>query len=189
MAGDFNGDGRTDLAAVNSQGSSVSVLLGVLTPIFSVTSTHAGVFALGQTGAAYTITVTNNGPGVTSGAVTVAETLPAGLTATAIAGTGWNCTLATLTCTRSDFLAAGANYPAVTVTMNVTTNTPASVVNQVSVSGGGAVTAIATDLTLIGLPSLSITNTHTGSIMYPQSGATYTVTVGNIPTAVPPVER
>ena len=69
--------------------------------------------------------------------MTVVDTLPAGLTATAVSGTGWSCTLATLTCTRSDALAAGASYPAVTVTVNVASTAPASVTNTATVSGGG----------------------------------------------------
>jgi hypothetical protein len=43
--------------------------------------------------------------------------LPTGLTATALAGTGWNCTLAALTCTRSANLATGASD---TVTLTTT---------------------------------------------------------------------
>lgn len=148
VAGDFNGDGITDLAVANSQGNNVSILLGVLAAQLNVTSSHFGSFGIGQLGAAYTITVTNvSSPA--SGAVTVTDTLPAGLAATAIAGTGWNCTLATLTCTRADTLATGASYPAITVTVNVTANSPASVNNQVSVSGGGSRSANSVDLTVI----------------------------------------
>jgi hypothetical protein len=58
------------------------------------------------------------------------------LTATAIGGTGWGCTLATLTCTRSDALAAGGSYP-LTLTVTVAGNAAASVTNGVTVSGGG----------------------------------------------------
>src|SRR2546428_13119002 len=35
-------------------------------------------------------------------ALPISDTLPSGLTATGLAGTGWTCVLATLTCTRSD---------------------------------------------------------------------------------------
>ena len=65
------------------------------------------------------------------------DTLPASLTATALSGTGWTCTLATLTCTRSNALAAGASYPAITLTVNVASNAPGSVTNTATVSGGG----------------------------------------------------
>ena len=106
-------------------------------PDLTVTKTHIGSFSQGQTGATYTITVSNSGFAATSGTVTVTDTLPAGLTATAISGSGWTCTLATLTCTRSDALAASASYPAITLTVNVASNAPASVTNTATVSGGG----------------------------------------------------
>ena len=158
VAGDFNGDGRTDLAVANLQGNNVSVLLGVLTPVLGVTSFHVDPFGVGQNGAAYNITVLNHGPGATSGTVTVTDTLPVGLIATSIAGTGWGCTLATLSCTRSDSLAFTASYPVITVTVNVTLNMPGSVINQVSVSGGGGVAANALDPTaVVTLGSIVIT--------------------------------
>ena len=98
-------------------------------PDLTITKTHTGNFVQGQTGATYTITVTNAGGAATSGTVTVTDTLPAGLTATTMSGTNWTCTLATLTCTRGDALAAGTSYPAITVTVNVASNAPASVTN------------------------------------------------------------
>src|SRR4029453_4034786 len=48
------------------------------------TKTPPGTFTQGQT-ATYTVTVTNSGSGPTTSAVTVTDTLPAGLTATAVA--------------------------------------------------------------------------------------------------------
>ena len=119
-------------------------------PILSIASTHSGSFTQGQTGATYNLTVSNSAAaGPTSGTVTVTDTLPAGLTATAIGGTGWSCILGTLTCTRSDALGAGASYLAITVTVNVASNATASLTNQASVSGGGSATANASDPTTI----------------------------------------
>src|SRR6185369_6190507 len=91
----------------------------------------------------YTITVSNGAAaGATDGTlVTVTDTLPAGLTATNIAGTGWTCTLATLTCTRTDVLAAGMSYPAITLTVNVAANATTPQVNNATVSGGGDASA------------------------------------------------
>src|SRR6266404_245664 len=96
-------------------------------PDLTITKSHSGNFTQGQVGATYSITATNSGFAATSGTVTVTDTLPAGLTATAISGTGWTCVLGTLTCTRSDALAAGASYPAITLTVNVANNAAASV--------------------------------------------------------------
>ncbi len=68
--------------------------------------------------------------------VTVVDTLPAGLTATAMSGTGWTCVLGTLTCTRSDGLSANSNYPAIALTVNVAANAASPLINSVAVSGG-----------------------------------------------------
>src|SRR5439155_2447877 len=91
----------------------------------TVSKTHTANFSQGQTGAGYTITVTNVGQGPTLGTVTATDTLPTALTATAISGTGWNCTLATLSCTRTDALLPTASYPAINVTVNVAPNAAA----------------------------------------------------------------
>ncbi len=106
-------------------------------PDLTVAKAHTGNFTQGQTGATYTIVVTNAGTNPTTAAVSMVDTLPAGLTATAISGAGWTCTLATLTCTRSNALAGGASYPAITLTVNVSASAPGSVTNVATVSGGG----------------------------------------------------
>ncbi len=106
-------------------------------PDLAVAISHIGSFTQGDTGDTYTIIITNKGTASTAGTVTLADTLPAGLTATAISGSGWTPSLATLTCTRSDTLAAGASYPAITVTVSVSSSASASVTNSVAVSGGG----------------------------------------------------
>jgi hypothetical protein len=105
-------------------------------PDLNVVSTHVGTFSQGLTGS-YTLTVTNSVSGATTGVVTLADAVPPGLTATAMSGTGWSCNLATTTCTRSDVLAGGASYPAVTLTVNVSPDAPTSVTNTATVSGGG----------------------------------------------------
>ena len=77
-----------------------------------LTKSHAGNFSQGQVGATYTLTAHNVGAAATGGFfVTVTDTLPASLSATAMGGPGWVCTPATTSCTRSDTLAAGASYP------------------------------------------------------------------------------
>ena len=106
-------------------------------PDLTITNTHAGNFTQGQVGATYTITVTNSGASPTAGTVTVTDVVPAGLTATAIGGTGWTCTQPSGSCTRADVLAAGASYPAITLTVTVAANAPATVTNTASVAGGG----------------------------------------------------
>jgi uncharacterized repeat protein (TIGR01451 family) len=165
VAGDFDGDGRTDLAVVNSADNSLSILLGTLS-VLNISSTHGASFYPGQIGAAYSIIVTNTGPKPTLGTLTVTDLLPACLTATAISGSGWNCVLSTLTCTRSDALAVSSSYPPITLTVNAASNAPVQVTNIVSVSGGNTVGAAASDPTaILALPSAPILST-------PANGAT-----------------
>src|SRR5207237_7863970 len=83
-------------------------------PDMTIAKSHSGNFTQGQVGATYTITATNSGSAPTSGVVTVTDTLPAGLNATNIAGTGWTCVLGPLTFTRSDALATGLRYQVLT---------------------------------------------------------------------------
>jgi hypothetical protein len=106
-------------------------------PDLTISKSHTGDFTQGQTGAQYAIAVSNVGPAAASGAVTVVDTLPAGLTATALNGAGWICTLATLTCTRSDALAVSTSYPNIILSVNVASNAPSSLTNSATVSGGG----------------------------------------------------
>ena len=140
-------DSLTNVAIVsggdetNTANNTASDPTAVINPIpdMTVSVAHSGNFVFGQVGAIYTITARNSGFAPTSGTVTVTDTLPAGLAATAMAGTGWACTLATRTCTRSDALAPGAQYPAITLTVNVSLNATASVTNTASVAGGGEI--------------------------------------------------
>ncbi|HJQ98607.1 MAG TPA: hypothetical protein VJ826_09840, partial [Candidatus Polarisedimenticolaceae bacterium] len=110
---------------------------GAPVPDLTVAKSHAGSFTQGQSGATYTIAASNVGTGPTSGTVTVGDALPSGLTATSFSGTGWSCTLAPLSCTRSDALAAGASYPVITLMVNVSASASSPLVNGASVSGGG----------------------------------------------------
>ena len=131
-------------------------------PDLIISKSHAGNFVQGQTGAQFTVTVTNSGGPPTSGAVTLADTVPTGLTPTAASGTGWTCgiTGAMVNCTRSDALAPGASYGPVTITVNVAPNAPPSVTNTATVSGGGDVNTTnntASDVTTI-LPGPDLTH-------------------------------
>jgi uncharacterized repeat protein (TIGR01451 family) len=136
-------------------GNTATASINVLAPDLTITKSHTSNFFQGQTAATYTITVNNIGPGPTAGTVTATDTLPAGLTATAMAGTGWTCTVATLTCTRTDALAPGASYPAITLTVSVAANAAASVTNIATVAGGGEINSAndtAMDVTTITIP-------------------------------------
>jgi trimeric autotransporter adhesin len=127
----------TTLPYTPSSTTSNTVTTAISLPDLTLNKTHTGNFTQGQIGATYTLTAKNSGTAATSGIVSVVDTLPTDLTATAISGTGWTCTLATLTCTRSDALAAGSSYPAITLTVNVAANAASSITNDATVSGGG----------------------------------------------------
>lgn len=152
-------------------------------PQLKVTSTHTGNFTQGQTGATYTLLVSNIGGKDTDGSqVTVTDTLPSGLTATAISGTNWTCTLNTLVCTRTDVLAKGSSYDAITLTVNVATNAVALVTNNVTTAGGGdKITESGSDSTTViqNGADLAITKTHSGFFIQGQTGA-YTLAVANV---------
>ena len=151
-------------------GNQATAAIDVVAPDLAITKTHTGNFNRNQTGATYTITVSNVGFGPTSGTVTVTDTLPNvqnTLVATAISGTGWSCTLGTLTCTRSDALASGSSYPAITLTVNVPQNIQANVTNTAAVSGGGDVNSAnntANDPTHIGPPLQIAPNNNSSTL-------------------------
>ncbi len=120
-------------------------------PVLSIVKTHADNFAPGQQNATYTVIVSNSaGAGPTSGVVTVTETIPAGLTLVSMSGSGWSCPAGGNTCTTGAVLNAGAAYPPIVVTTNVSPSAQSSFVNQVSVTGGGISTAATgADLTIV----------------------------------------
>ncbi|MFJ7904735.1 nitrous oxide reductase family maturation protein NosD [Streptomyces sp. NPDC096198] len=103
-------------------------------PALTITKTHRADFHQGDPKARYTLTVANTtGAGSTNGtAVTVTDTLPRGLTARAVSGSGWACTLS-----RSDVLAAGTAYPPIHLTVKVARKAPRHVVNSATTTGGG----------------------------------------------------
>jgi uncharacterized repeat protein (TIGR01451 family) len=134
--------GNHDLTITNPDGQSATTanfftVAVAGAPDLTVAKSHVGNFFQGQTGAKYTITVTNSGNLSTSGTVTLADTLPTALTPVSISGGGWGCTQPSGPCTRSDALAAGNSYPVLTLTVNVATLSPQNVTNSVTVSGGG----------------------------------------------------
>jgi uncharacterized repeat protein (TIGR01451 family) len=101
----------------------------------SVTKSHVGNFQQGQNGASYSLRVANSGTATTSGAITVTDNLPTGLSFASGGGSGWSCAAAgqVVTCTSSAAIASGGNS-AITVAVNVAIDAPATVVNQASVA-------------------------------------------------------
>ena len=96
-------------------------------PDLTVTKTHTGNFTQGQTGATYTITVTNQGGSPTSGTVLVTDDMIGRFQPTAAIGVGWTCTVAgeVVQCERAMRWRVGASYPPITITVDVPTDRPA----------------------------------------------------------------
>ena len=150
--GDFNGDGASDIVVADGGVPDLTVMLGTAGSGLQIRSSHQGNFTAGQTGV-YTIVVANISLSPASGTLTVVDSLPAGLTATAIGGTGWTCALATATCSRSGGLATGASFPAIVVNVAVAGGLGISnLVNQATLTAG-AVQIDSDDVTHIVLPS------------------------------------
>ncbi|MCE7990220.1 MAG: DUF11 domain-containing protein [Caldilinea sp. CFX5] len=127
-------DNHIDEASETNNDCADTVKVGL--PDMTIEKRHSGDFIRGQAGAEYLITVRNVGAIRSAGVVQVDETLPAGLTATAMSGAGWLCALSPLHCTRSDPLAAGAAYPPITLIVVVADDAPGDLLNQVTVTGG-----------------------------------------------------
>ncbi|MDQ2622902.1 MAG: DUF11 domain-containing protein [Actinomycetota bacterium] len=110
-------------------------------PDVGITSAHDGPFRIGGTHS-YTLAVKNDGNGPTTGPVTVTDSLPAGLTATAAFGNGWSCVItgSTVDCERAAALAAGASASPIRLDVTPTAaslapgETGATVDNEATVS-------------------------------------------------------
>jgi uncharacterized repeat protein (TIGR01451 family) len=154
-------------------------------PDLTIAKTHTGNFTQGDVGDTYTITVNNVGFASSSGLVTVSDTLPAGLTPTAFSGTGWSTSISgqTVTATRSDALATGSSFAALTVTVNVANNAPSSVTNVGTVAGGGEVNTsndTASDpTTIVQTAHLTITKDDGSATYTPGNNVSYTIIINN----------
>ena len=158
-----------------------------------ISKTGPASFTLGVNGV-YTLTVANIGAKVTSGIITVTDTLPAGLTFVSGTGTNWTCTAAgqVVTCTlpAANTIAAGSVAtptlaPAITLTVSVAAGAAPSVSNTASVSNPNESVnllgnnASATVITPVNAPNLVITKSHNGNFTVGVPGI-YTLTVSNL---------
>ncbi|MBW4423032.1 MAG: DUF11 domain-containing protein [Nostoc desertorum CM1-VF14] len=174
-----SGGGETN--TTNNNASDPTIINGVSD--LTITKTHTGNFTQGVSGT-YTITAKNSGGAATNGLVTVTDTLPTGLTPTTATGTGWTCTVSgqTVTCTRSDALAAGSSYPDISLSVTAASNAASSLTNVANVSGGGQTNTSndsASDPTTInGVADLTITKTHIGNFTQGSTGI-YSITAKN----------
>ena len=117
--------------------SSPPTELTVVAPDLELAKTDSGNFQHGGS-SSFTLTASNSGSTASSGLVTVTDTVPASLPVAAASGAGWTCNIVTqtVTCTRSDALAAGSSYPDITVGVTVDPSAPNSITNTATVAGG-----------------------------------------------------
>ena len=152
-------------------------------PTLSISSSHTGNFFQGETGASYSVVVSNAADASPAlGTLTVTETLPTGLTLVAMTGTGWTCS--GNTCTVSATLLSGASLPAISVTVNVAANASSQVTNQVSVSGAGSATASAGDVTSIVAATCSFSLGGSGASLSQTGTASTGGVLPEVPVAV-----
>jgi uncharacterized repeat protein (TIGR01451 family) len=138
----------------------------------------------------YTIDVSNLGPDPTSGTITVADTLPAGVTGASGSGGGWSCGAPSggvITCTTPGPLASGPPLPTLIMAMTapvVTGNITNSATVSDSIADANPSNNTASVTTNVGpQANLSITKSGPASVNAGQN-IVYTITVTNAgPTA------
>jgi uncharacterized repeat protein (TIGR01451 family) len=178
-------DTRESTTAAHRPTLTITYTAAASSPDLTINTTHTGNFRQGDNADLYTIMIANTGPGATNGQVTVTDTLPSGLTPTTASGSGWTTSIvgSTLTATRSDALAGGSSYPALTLTVGVASNAGSSVTNSAKVAGGGE-TNTANDTandptTIVQVADLNVALTHAGSFHDGDSADNYTISVSN----------
>lgn len=180
---------NTATASYNSQslGTALTTVsnadVTVAAPDLTISKTHTDELVQGSQ-ATFTLGVRNVGPVASRGPVSVTDTLPAGLTFVSAAGAGWSCSgSSTVTCTRSDALAAGASYPPVLLTVAVADTAPATVANTATVSGGGDApddnNSAVDSAPTVAVTDLSITKTPNAATVPVGGDVTYTLAVTN----------
>ncbi|HOU15573.1 MAG TPA: PKD domain-containing protein [Anaerolineae bacterium] len=103
-----------------------------------IVKSHSSIFNIGSSGGTFSLLVTNAGTSVVNGQVTVADTLPTGLTYRSATGTDWSCSAVgqTVTCTyvNGSGLASSASLPVITLIVDVANAAAPSVSNTATVA-------------------------------------------------------
>jgi uncharacterized repeat protein (TIGR01451 family) len=168
--------------------NSFQLVSTVNAPKLSVSKTATpSAFSKGQNGV-YAILVSNGGTAPSSGTITVTDTLDSNLTFVSANGSGWSCSTAArvVTCTTPAVIPAGVSAPSITITVNVATNAPVSVTNNVTVAGGGSANNSSQLVTAVDATDLRISKTANPATFIQGQNAVYTITasnIGNAPTS------
>jgi uncharacterized repeat protein (TIGR01451 family) len=158
-------------------------------PDLSISKSHSGDFTAGNLHN-YTIQVQNAGTGVTTGAITVVDTLPTGMTYVSHSGAGWQL-LSTagqvVTLQSTGVLAPAAALPPLGLTVFIDEAAVGTVVNTVTVTTAGDTNLAndtATDPTVVNSgggagPDLTVAKTHSGGFTAGNLHS-YVLTVANV---------
>jgi len=172
----------------NAANDTASDPLSVVAPDLTIAKAATGAFVVGSN-ASYTLDVSNVGTGSTTGAITVTDGIPSGLTFVSASGTGWSCAFAagSVSCTTPGPVAAGASLPTITLTVTVGAGAQPSVVNTASVAtpndinAGNNSASVTTPVGATPVIDLAITKSHSGNFVSGGSGS-YTLLVRNVGT-------
>jgi uncharacterized repeat protein (TIGR01451 family) len=168
----------------SNNSSIVTTPVGVPSVIdLSIAKTHSGNIVALQPGS-YNLSVTNIGTASTTGAITVTDTLPNGLTYASFLGAGWTCVPSgqVVTCTNAGPIAPAASS-SVTIFVNVGATAFPTVTNRAHVATPGDANPAnntATDpTTVISVPDLALAKAATSAFSV-GSNATYSLVVTNL---------
>ena len=145
------------------------------------TATSGGVVRAGEN-ATYSLTVTNAGPS-TADTLSVTDTLPAGMTVVSLAGDGWTCTLASLTCARPS-LAPGSSVIAVVARVASSVADGTDLQNTARLqwleNGSPRTNSDAADVTVRAVADLALTKVAASPRVNAGDTATFTLSVQNL---------
>lgn len=145
---------------INDGTNAVGDLAGIFAIDMSLSITDNGPWSVTQsTQATYTLTLANNGNIASSGALTVTDTLPAGISYQSASGTGWSCSASgqTVTCTSSTSIAAGSSS-AITLNVGIGGVTNTSVTDTATETGGGSPAYLAYDASASDTTTVTLTS-------------------------------
>jgi uncharacterized repeat protein (TIGR01451 family) len=152
-----------------------------------IVKSHASAFNIGASGGTFSLLVTNVGTAIVDGQVTVADSLPTGLTYRSASGDGWNCSASgqDVACTHlnSDGLAAGASLPAITLVVDVGNAAAPSIANTATVANANDSNASNnqyTDTAPVNSADIRITKTVSDDNPAEGDQITFTITAENL---------
>jgi uncharacterized repeat protein (TIGR01451 family) len=177
--------GPRSVTVSTSLGTSGPLTITVVPPYpdLSITSSHTGVIGVGFD-ATYVVGISNVGTAPTTGAITVTDTLPTGLTYVSGAGSGWACSSSdqTVTCTKPDSLAPGEST-SLSLTVAVGAGASSILIHSPKVISAGDLTTsnnTAVDVTTVAVPVANLRFTPQTLVAGDQATVDLTV-----PTAFP----